>query len=282
MKIAICSDLHLEFGDIDLTNDEKADILVLSGDIMISQELHDHPEPEVPHSPEILKLLGSRQLTAQRYRGFLNRVSNEFPHVILIAGNHEFYHGKFYAGLEYLKEECSKYSNIYFLEDATKTIDDVTFIGCTLWTDMNKGDPITLHAIRDMMTDFTIIRNDKQGYTKLRPAHTTERHHRSLQFIRVALQNCGDDSKVVIVGHHAPSSKSVAPQYVREVLMNGGYYSDLSDFILDHPQIKLWTHGHTHHEFDYMIGDTRIICNPRGYAGYEARADDFKLKYVEV
>ena len=51
--------------------------------------------------------------------------------------------------------------------------------------------------------------------------------------------------------------------------MNGGYASDLSDFILDHPQIKLWTHGHMHQCFDYMIGSTRVVCNPRGYEGYE-------------
>jgi len=51
--------------------------------------------------------------------------------------------------------------------------------------------------------------------------------------------------------------------------MNGGYASDLSNFILDHPQIKLWTHGHMHQCFDYMIGSTRVVCNPRGYEGHE-------------
>jgi hypothetical protein len=64
--------------------------------------------------------------------------------------------------------------------------------------------------------------------------------------------------------------------------MNGGYHSDLSEFILDRPAIKLWTHGHTHEEFDYMIGDTRVVCNPRGYIGYEELANNFKLKVVEV
>jgi hypothetical protein len=64
--------------------------------------------------------------------------------------------------------------------------------------------------------------------------------------------------------------------------MNGGYSSDLSAFILDNPQIKLWTHGHTHEDFDYMLGSTRIVCNPRGYDGYEDRADNFTLKYVDV
>ena len=46
--------------------------------------------------------------------------------------------------------------------------------------------------------------------------------------------------------------------------------------------IKVWTHGHTHDTFDYMIGSTRIVCRPRGYANYEDVADDFELMYIEV
>jgi hypothetical protein len=56
--------------------------------------------------------------------------------------------------------------------------------------------------------------------------------------------------------------------------MNGGYSSDLTDFILDRPQIKAWTHGHTHELFDYNIGSTRVICNPRGYVLYERDTDE--------
>jgi hypothetical protein len=44
----------------------------------------------------------------------------------------------------------------------------------------------------------------------------------------------------------------------------------------------MWTHGHTHHEFDYMVGSTRVVCNPRGYIGYEDDAKNFKLKYMEI
>ena len=64
--------------------------------------------------------------------------------------------------------------------------------------------------------------------------------------------------------------------------MNGAYSSDLSEFILDRPQIKLWTHGHTHDPYDYMIGSTRIVCNPRGYIHYEEIADNFEFKLLEV
>jgi hypothetical protein len=87
---------------------------------------------------------------------------------------------------------------------------------------------------------------------------------------------------VVVCGHHSPSRASTHPRYRTEFVVNGAYSSNLDEFILDRRQIRLWTHGHTHEDFDYMIGTTRIVCNPRGYDGYEARADNFKLKVVEI
>lgn len=284
MKLALASDLHLEFGDVNLTNDEGADVLILSGDIMIAQDLHDHPEP--PNAIEQAMIakgqgLGRRQESAQRFRDFLKRCSFQFPHVIYIAGNHEFYHGKFHGSLVDLRNECEKFTNIYFLEDQIKTIDDVTFIGSTLWTDMNKGDPLTLHAVADMMNDYRIIRNDEKGYTKLRPAHTAWRHARSMEYIRTVIEG-KFDKKFVVVGHMSPSYQSIHEKYKYDNIMNGAYSSDLSGFILDHPQIKIWTHGHTHHNFDYMIGTTRVVCNPRGYIGYESQAEHFKLQYLEI
>ncbi len=50
----------------------------------------------------------------------------------------------------------------------------------------------------------------------------------------------------------------------------------------DNKEIKLWTHGHTHEDFDYMIGTTRVFCNPRGYINYESKADNWTLKSVEI
>ena len=37
----------------------------------------------------------------------------------------------------------------------------------------------------------------------------------------------------------------------------------------------LWIHGHTHTAFDYTVRGTRVVCNPRGYAGEQTgfRAD---------
>ena len=271
MKIKVVSDLHLEFSDINIKNDEGCDVLILSGDIMVATDLHDHPEPaNTADQTAIANVtgLGRKQISSQRFRDFLKRCSFQFPHVIYVAGNHEFYHGKWNQSLITLSNECAKFPNVYFLEAGSKKIDDVTFIGGTLWTDMNKGDPVTLHSVRDMMNDFRVIKKDLEGYTNLKPHDTVIRHRHMLGYIKTIVAERPDE-KFVVVGHHAPSKLSTHEQYADQYLMNGAYSSDLSEFIMDRPQIKLWTHGHTHHPFDYVIGETRVVCNPRGYEGYE-------------
>ena len=267
MKIKLVSDLHLEFSDINIQNTDNCDVLILGGDICVAQDLHDHPELVNSSDQAAIAAgtgLGRRQQAAQRYRDFFKRCSFQFPHVIYIMGNHEFYNGKFFAGIDYMREELAKYPNIYMLEQDTKIIDDVTFVGATLWTDMNRGDPLTMHAIEGMMNDFRIIRNDKRSFATMSARDVADRHARTLGYFRSVLAE-QHDRKFVVVGHHSPSFQSMHPMYQAQTLMNGGYHSDLSEFIMDHPQVKLWTHGHTHHPFDYVIGETRIVCNPRGY-----------------
>jgi len=74
------------------------------------------------------------------------------------------------------------------------------------------------------------------------------------------------DKKVVMMTHHAPSFKSKHPRYEDSDRLNHAYYSALDMLIMNNPQIKVWVHGHTHESHDYQIGETRIICNPRGYS----------------
>jgi len=269
MRIKLVSDLHLEFSDINVQNDGDYDVLILAGDIMVSEDLHNHPYLPSDDAVPLIELSGGKR-RARIYRDFLKRCSFQFPHVIYIAGNHEFYNGKIYKGLDYLRAECERYPNVYFLERDTKIIDDVVFVGGTLWTDMNRGDPLTMHAVKDMMNDFRIIRNDRKGYTFFKPADAMEIHVRTKEYFKLVLDQ-NKDRRCVVVGHHSPSPLSCHEQYRDEHLMNGAYHSDLSEFILDRPQIKLWVHGHTHHAFDYQIGNTRVVCNPRGYETHSTK-----------
>jgi Icc-related predicted phosphoesterase len=305
MKIAIASDVHLEFGDLILKNEENADVLILSGDICVAADFR---------KSDAYGIIGKGK--SERYTDFFSRCAFEFPKVIYIAGNHEHYHGDYAETFTILRNFLGHIQNLHILDKENVTIDGVTFICGTLWTDMNAQDPVTLSHIRGMMNDFRIIENsgemvsykimvnayDGDGNVKLdanglpiqkaefhkRPAKFTPEnsvtdHKKMLELIQVTTAMLGENSnKYVVVGHHAPSKASTHPRYEGEVIMNGAYSSRLDQFILDNPQINLWTHGHTHEEFDYMIGSTRVVCNPRGYINHEDRADEFKLKYVEI
>lgn len=279
MKIALASDLHLEFETITLPNTEGAKVLILSGDICVAHSLHDHPIDK-PVPADAMKP-GRNQSAAYKYREFFNHVSAEYDYVVYVAGNHEFYHGRYPDAYNWLYEEMKRYDNIHFLDMDDITIDDITFVGGTLWTDMNKNDPTTMQLIEGMMNDFRIIRNSQRNYARFSPLDAVVHHRETLEYIKSVVDS-DTSKKYVVVGHHAPTSLSIHERYRNEYYMNGGYYSDLSEFILDRPQIVLWTHGHMHNPSDYMMGETRIVCNPRGYKGHDPHADHFELKFLEI
>jgi hypothetical protein len=294
MKIAVCSDLHLEFGPISLENKENAEVLILSGDIIVADDLRE--------LGDATGIMVNGQNKSETYHKFFQECSERFPNVIYIMGNHEYYHGDFATGLDIIRERLSYLENVFIMERQTMTIGDVTFIAGTLWTDMNKEDPQTLYGIKGYMNDYRIIKDSRtfteteiwmfdennEPYTgkqklpsKWTPEASVIEHKLMLDTIKATVES-NPNNKYVVIGHHAPSKLSTKPRYQKDVMVNGAYSSELSEFILDHPQIKVWTHGHTHDVFDYMIGGTRIICNPRGYDAYEDRADQFELCFFEV
>jgi Icc-related predicted phosphoesterase len=254
---------------------------------------------------------------SNRYHDFMQRCSERFPHVILIAGNHEHYNGDFAKTVAHIKDVLGYLKNVHVLEKESVEINGVTFVGATLWTDMNREDPETLGRIKQYMNDYRIIENsadpvsfrktlprDKPvGMTddewlslpaedrtrvefgtrtgKFSPLASVADHKAALAFIQQTVD--ADPAKpFVVVGHHSPSRRSTKPQYAKDVHVNGAYSSDLEDFIQARPQIRLWTHGHTHHGFDYLVGETRVVCNPRGYIGHEPEASEWQLQTVTV
>lgn len=304
MKIALASDLHLEFGTIELTNDEKADVLILSGDICVASKLNKFDVTGVDIDSESAK-----------YHKFFERCCEQFPEVIYIAGNHEHYRGDFQKTISILKEHLSRYKNLRILDKETFECGDFTFIGATLWSDFNRDDAVTMMTVGTVMNDFRLVENSSNmierkvtvyrqdangkyvndengvaiidGYqlvrvaSNLKPEDCYADHQKFLDYIESVIQN-DRTRKYVVVGHHSPSRKSTHPRYESSSLINGAYSSNLEEFIMDYPEIKLWTHGHTHHQFDYEIGETRISCNPRGYIGHEAIASNYKLKYIDL
>lgn len=67
-----------------------------------------------------------------------------------------------------------------------------------------------------------------------------------------------------MVTHHLPHPRSIHPKY-RGSGLNRFFLHDVSP-IVENAGAALWVHGHTHSSFDYMAGETRVVCNPFGYA----------------
>lgn len=198
----------------------------------------------------------------------------------MVVGNHEHYGGSFRRTHEKLREmiKDANLDRVILLEKETVVVDDVAFIGATLWTSCDKFSPYASFYWNGM-TDYKVIRtgpNKTLPYDrKFRAEDTWDDWRAAKQYILTAIaEQKAAGNKVVVVTHHAPSPRSIHPMYHGDV-MNMFYYSDMTLDIMDHDP-DLWIHGHVHNAFDYFVDSTlqicktRVICNPRGYVGEES------------
>jgi hypothetical protein len=208
MKIALVSDVHLEFGDLDFENDSGADVLILGGDICVATDMAQRD----PYNT-----MGS-EYRSNRFHDFFQRCSDRFPHVIFVVGNHEHYHGDFAKTVPHFKDVLGYLPNLHILEKETFVLDDITFIGGTLWTDMNKRDNRTLHDISRMMNDFRCVDNtnkieDHRGWPgRFTTTDAANDHDAMVAFIDQTIA-ANPTGRYVVVGHHSPSKLSTHPRY---------------------------------------------------------------------
>jgi Icc-related predicted phosphoesterase len=270
MKISYCSDLHLEFSDCNLENIDASDVLVLAGDICVAAHLKDVPFSD----PESFNPL----FRSCFYRNFFEDVSKKWKNIIMVMGNHEHYGGVITETADILRKNLKLISNnIHVLDSNTLIFDDVVFVGTTLWTDLNKEDPMSVYHVRHAMNDYRLILKPYDlGFKQIIPQDTIDIFDNNFGYLKAVVQNSKE--KTVIVTHHAPSSLSINEKFKDDTLMNGAYYSDLSDFILGNEHIELWIHGHMHDSVEYQLGETKVVCNPGGYPGQ----NNFKLKTVVI
>jgi len=272
MKIHLISDCHLNFEDLELPG---GDVLIMAGDIVEAGHLR------------ISDNLQRNTFLADRYRRFLKHELAKYRHVIYVLGNHEHYNNVYFDTFERIKKELP--GNVYLLEAESITIDDVHFFGGTFWTDMNKRDPLVLRYVDKNLSDFSVIKhNSFQVKNIYGNSYYTDKF--STSFVADVFTDTvtklkdfllkHKENKVVVISHHAPCQLSINEKYKDDFPMNYGYFSDLSNLILDNPQIKTWVHGHMHDSVDYMLGKTRVICNPRGYQGYEDQTSIFDPNFT--
>ena len=235
MKLNILSDLHLSRGALEIPRND-ADLVILAGDI-------------------------ARPLQAAAW------ASGFAKPVLYVPGNHEFYGGSIAGTLAELKRLCAG-TGIYVLDNDAIVIDGVRFLGTTLWTDFmlfGEGEKraAAMREARQYVRDFSQIRSGDAPQALFTPADSTALFslHAAWLGRKLAEPHAGP---TVVITHHAPSRMSIHPRFAGS-LLNACFVSD-AQALIRASRALLWIHGHTHDSFDYFVNETRVVCNPRGYA----------------
>ena len=234
MKLQIVSNLHLGLAPLVLP-DTGAELVILAGDI--------HRPPQ---AMEWAKALGRP--------------------VLYVAGNHEYY-GSSIPATDQLLQTLGRDSLVSVLNCGERRIGGVRFLGATLWTDFRiAGDgpqrEVAMNQAVAFSRDFSRIAVDDVQQRVFTPQHCAELFERHLRWLEKRLAE-PFDGETVVVTHFAPSPGSIAARFAGSPL-NACFVSDLTSLVGD-SGAALWIHGHTHDSFDYRLGRTRVLANPRGY-----------------
>lgn len=267
MKVQLFSDLHYEFFKRDqntyggIVVKPEVDVVLLMGDIdngeFIMQRLHD-----------ICYKWGKQ--------------------IIYVPGNHEFYNQEMFYVLEKFNHEISGVHILTGIEGYGKKeviIDNVRFLGGTLWTDFtlyknSKRIPSVSQALeigQHTINDFQKIQYKGKLFT---PEDSVDLHNQTLKLINQQLQ-IPFSGKNVLLSHHGMHNNCIHPRfradsrYLNSVnllpgenqswMMNPAFASHLPQVL---ENFDFAFHGHTHSRIDFVCDNakrTQVRANPRGY-----------------
>ena len=233
MKIRLLSDLHTE-GWAFKYNRLDEDVLVLAGDIGVG-----------PNTVEFIK----------------NAFPKDLP-IVFVAGNHEYYKHHFEQTKSAFKE-AFKGTNVKFLDNDSRVINGVRFLGGTMFSDFGLHGEVYRYASESDsergINDFHIIRTGEDNRLWSTKDHKAE-FEKFDKYMKFMLKE-PFDGKTVVVSHFLPSINSVSDRFKGSNL--NPYFASNCEHLMGFSE--LWLFGHTHDSFDYEIAGTRVVCNPKGY-----------------
>ncbi|WP_339535471.1 metallophosphoesterase [Pseudomonas hunanensis] len=234
MKVAVYSDLHIEFASF-TPPALDADVVVLAGDIHTSTR--------------------GVQWASEAF---------DCP-IVYVCGNHEFYGGHIDRTLKKMKEVAAPH--VHVLENESWLFNQTRFLGATAWTDFSAtgSQALAMRKAAERMNDFEVIRADSD-YRRLRPADVADRNRVSRAWLVQELSK-PFDGRTVVVTHHAPIIDAVDRPYDHLTAAFANHWPELVE------KADLWVFGHTHQPVDVRIGNCRVLSNPRGYPNEDVGFD---------
>lgn len=238
MKVLIYSDLHTEFRNFIPKKEvlDAVELIIQVGDLNFT--------------PYNIKLLKSWKIP-----------------VIFIPGNHDFWNpikvidNDKYCVYEYTIEEAvskmkemAENSLVRVLYNEVYEVNNIQFIGSTMWYDANKLSPKQVNLIND----YSRIYKSKDRLIK--PFDICLEHTKAVKFIESTLKEPYQGKRALLTHHPA----WIPPEIINSNhSMPYAYSTDLTYLWRD--KIDIMVHGHIHTFIDKMNKNTHIICNPRGY-----------------
>lgn len=195
--------------------------------------------------------------------------------IVYVPGNHCFWQDPALAEarlpmVDLLRHgaEAARQHGVRLLSDDATVIGGVRILGSTLWTDYcvegMYGQRTAMRVAEKGMNDYRRIRrpSSTRPTKPIKAQDLLHLHRASVAYLDDALAQAFD-GPTVLVTHHAPAPMSLSAPFDS---LNPCYANDLRWLMQRHVP-PLWVHGHVHVPSDYLVGQTRVVCNPRGYAG---------------
>ena len=251
MRIQFLSDLHVEFpGNAIPPLAPEAELIILAGDLA--------------------------PVTTHRVADIARPCAGA-DRILYVPGNREYYGSEIDIARRELARQCLQHG-LTLLDPGAVTVEEVRFIGATLWTDFLLegvvGEAWAHLEVGQGLSGFTgAIRHHGGREGLFTTMESARRHAEERAFIEGELEKAERSGLTsVVITHHAPSLRCIRPWFEKSRL-NPGFASDM-DSETARFQPSLWVHGHMHDRVDETLGETRVVCNPGGYNRVEGREFD--------
>ncbi|MBB4344437.1 metallophosphoesterase [Rhizobium leguminosarum] len=190
-------------------------------------------------------------------------VSKHMP-VILVPGNQDYYRSSILEGSNRALATAAEFPDVHFLDRGIVSIGGHRFVGATSWDSFEKigCSKLALCLAQRELKDYAKIKMSKRPLRWFSSTHARRLNLEDSSFLSWGLEG-GTEEVTVVVTHHAPSWRS-APSEITDDGLHPDMISGLEREIVRYRPV-VWVHGHYNNRSDYYIGDTRVICNPRGY-----------------
>jgi predicted phosphodiesterase len=225
------SDLHLERVKYNFTITKAAPILLLAGDI-------------------------GRFSDRDPYRNFLIAQCSQFDHVLLVAGNHEFYGCSRAVGLQTAQDfvaDPAMNGRLVFLDRTRFDIPgaEVTLLGCTL------------HS--HIAPDYTKLTNDFARIRDWKVADHNAEHRRDMAWLRASVEDVARaQRRIIIVTHYAPAFERTCHPRNEGNAVSQCFSSDALRQMREWPgadHVSHWVFGHTHWNSKFRAGGGLVVAS---------------------